>query len=239
MIKFGPYIEKSHAITIGATYYMTGRFCKNGHIDKKLTSSNKCSSCHVRTDRRRAYEAEWKRKKREDPEFVRLENERRESWLSKEGVKENLYAKNRARSRDRYRDCPDYRQYTLERSKEYQKKNPDKARARANRWVANNPEKVRISNHYRRDHRRVTEGRDINIDLDKLLRESFGFCKYCTSPLFDGYHLDHIMPLALGGSNSMDNLQCICARCNLRKGAKHPDLWHEEIGWLSGQIKDC
>lgn len=31
--------------------------------------------------------------------------------------------------------------------------------------------------------------------------------------------LDHIVPLALGGPHTWDNLQCLCRQCNLRKGA--------------------
>jgi 5-methylcytosine-specific restriction endonuclease McrA len=33
------------------------------------------------------------------------------------------------------------------------------------------------------------------------------------------------MPLKLGGSNWPENLQLLCRTCNLRKNAKHPDVW--------------
>ena len=33
-------------------------------------------------------------------------------------------------------------------------------------------------------------------------------------------HIDHIVPLAKGGKNELDNLQLLCGKCNLKKGAK-------------------
>lgn len=36
----------------------------------------------------------------------------------------------------------------------------------------------------------------------------------------DAPEVDHINPLALGGSHTLENLQCACRACNLRKGAK-------------------
>lgn len=33
-------------------------------------------------------------------------------------------------------------------------------------------------------------------------------------------HPDHRVPLFEGGSNNLDNLQTLCARCNLRKGGE-------------------
>jgi 5-methylcytosine-specific restriction endonuclease McrA len=43
-------------------------------------------------------------------------------------------------------------------------------------------------------------------------------CRYCGST--DRLHVDHIRPIARGGSNSLWNLQFLCQDCNLRKGAR-------------------
>lgn len=38
-------------------------------------------------------------------------------------------------------------------------------------------------------------------------------------------HIDHVMPLRLGGSNYIENIQLLCRPCNLSKGSKHPAVW--------------
>lgn len=58
-------------------------------------------------------------------------------------------------------------------------------------------------------------------------------CVYCgrmggvlsqTDVKADGYmHIDHVIPVAQGGSNDISNLVCSCRRCNLEKGDRTPD----------------
>lgn len=48
----------------------------------------------------------------------------------------------------------------------------------------------------------------------------------------DGYHVDHIQPLALGGSNDKTNLQLLCPTCNTKKSAKHPIDFMQSRGLL-------
>lgn len=49
-------------------------------------------------------------------------------------------------------------------------------------------------------------------------------CSYCGAQ--DGpFHVDHILPVALGGSNDPDNLTIACKACNLSKGAMPLTEW--------------
>ena len=48
-----------------------------------------------------------------------------------------------------------------------------------------------------------------------------GLCRACKVSLaVVGYHVDHIVAIAKGGLNVAANLQILCPRCNLSKGAK-------------------
>jgi hypothetical protein len=47
-----------------------------------------------------------------------------------------------------------------------------------------------------------------------------GMCRHCGRPLrFNSFHVDHLVPIARGGGNEMQNLAASCAPCNLSKGA--------------------
>ena len=47
--------------------------------------------------------------------------------------------------------------------------------------------------------------------------------------LYNDMTLDHIKPLALGGEDNTNNLQCTCESCNLFKGSVLPDDFMERI----------
>lgn len=45
-------------------------------------------------------------------------------------------------------------------------------------------------------------------------------------------HLDHRIPICLGGAHSIENLQWLCEPCNLSKGGLHPNVWAKRNGLL-------
>ncbi len=52
-------------------------------------------------------------------------------------------------------------------------------------------------------------------DIDKILERQHWKCAMCGKPLKPGrFHIDHKVPLALGGSNSIRNLQALCPDCH-------------------------
>lgn len=114
----------------------------------------------------------------------------------------------------------------------YNAANPDKMRAASSAWNAANPEKRRIANQNRRAKKRANGGK-LSPDLSaKLFKLQKGKCACCSLPLGDNFHLDHIMPLALGGSNIDSNIQLLRSTCNSQKHAKHPVNFMQSRGFL-------
>lgn len=66
----------------------------------------------------------------------------------------------------------------------------------------------------------------------RLLNLQRGRCAICGVLVGDSYHVDHIVPLALDGSNHFHNLQIACPRCNLRKNKKDPIRYMQSLGKL-------
>ena len=108
---------------------------------------------------------------------------------------------------------------------------PEKIAASCDRWRRSNMETFRGYVRNRRA-RKVASGRLSSGLIERLLREQNGACLYCGADLFVvERHLDHRMPLKLGGTNTDDNMQLLCRSCNCRKSAKHPEIYEKEIGY--------
>lgn len=87
----------------------------------------------------------------------------------------------------------------------------------------------RVSKHKRRNRLRGSfSSRDIKILAE---RQKFK-CINCNTSIRDRHHIDHIMPIALGGMNVIGNIQLLCPFCNISKHAKHPIVWAQENGRL-------
>lgn len=133
-----------------------------------------------------------------------------------------------------------YRASNPEKARAYQSayvaKNPEKFMESQAAWRSANPDKVSARQRNRRARFSKAEGKHAAADVRLIFEGQRGLCANCQTKLFKSgkqkYHVDHIMPLALGGSNWPSNLQCLCPACNLSKGAKHPDDWAREQGRL-------
>jgi 5-methylcytosine-specific restriction endonuclease McrA len=100
--------------------------------------------------------------------------------------------------------------------------NNERSNAYSAAFAKANPQQTRINNQNYKA-RALKNGGVLSKGLiAKLFALQDGKCACCDQPLGSNYHLDHIMPIALGGPNTDDNIQLLLARCNLQKGSKHP-----------------
>lgn len=110
--------------------------------------------------------------------------------------------------------------------------NAGKVKATAAAWQASNTEAKRIIEQNRRA-RKCENGGVLSKGLtSKLFKMQKGKCACCALPLGDNYHLDHIMPINLGGPNIDSNMQLLRQRCNNQKSAKHPVDFMQTRGFL-------
>lgn len=77
-----------------------------------------------------------------------------------------------------------------------------------------------VSNYLRHPHRRQVTNR---MKKDVAARASWK-CEICSNTLTANYEVDHIQPLYLAGSNSIENLQSLCPECHRQKTVS--DLHH-------------
>jgi len=99
-------------------------------------------------------------------------------------------------------------------------------------WRAANPDAKRFYKATRRAQKSAAGGTHKKADIVALKGLQRGLCAVCREPLAGGHHLDHIVPLAAGGTNDKYNLQLLCAICNCSKGAKDPIKFMQARGFL-------
>ena len=104
--------------------------------------------------------------------------------------------------------------------------------ARNTAWKKGNPEKVRAESHRRRALKRAAEGSHTADELKALLESQRGKCVYCGISIRKGYHVDHLVALARGGTNWISNIQLTCPRCNTSKGARDHFEFAQRLGKL-------
>ena len=119
-----------------------------------------------------------------------------------------------------------------ELSKNWKKNNKDKVNKSARESYKKNPEKYLLKLHRRRELVKSFFTAFTKHDIDSLILKQQGKCIICKILIYKKFHRDHIIPLALGGTNDKNNIQILCPSCNSRKAAKDPITFMQENGFL-------
>jgi len=120
-------------------------------------------------------------------------------------------------------------------------RNPQPCRDRVRRWRKDNAdayrawhasyrkrnrevlrERGRVASSRRRARELAATGSHERGDIEAQYERQRGRCYWCGKKVGDDYHVDHVTPLALGGTNGPENIVVACPHCNLSKSAKHP-----------------
>lgn len=227
-------VSYKEAKASGLEFYFTGKICKRGHVSLRRTATCQCCKCGPIVQR------EWRIK---NIEWVRRRNL---NQLDKD--RDKVRAQGRARyAKDPKKYVEKTKRYYLANGEDVRKKrkayhyeiykDPDvrrKAAERARKWALENPEKAWVRRQISRIKRRglKVDGSHSAEDIKRIFKLQKGKCAYCRQKAGLDYHVDHIVPLAKGGSNYAKNLQITCAKCNMAKHARDPISHARMIGLL-------
>jgi 5-methylcytosine-specific restriction endonuclease McrA len=107
-----------------------------------------------------------------------------------------------------------------------------KARVKSRRWRAANPEESYLRSKVRKlKIKKIKVEKITKKQIDDLFSRQFGKCAICGEKLKE-YHIDHIIPLAKGGSHEIKNLQLLHPKCNMSKQARDPIDHMQKLGFL-------
>lgn len=229
---------REEALRTGAKYYFTDKPCKYGHVAVRYRDG-KCMECHrngARMDyhinpeptRQRAKERE-RRLRKEDPELTNEKGRKRQkAWrdanLERARVRERTWdlanrPRRRQQDRDRYARDPEKHRT---KARTYRNAHPGYATEQNRDWRNRNPDAAKANHSNKRTRKVNAEGRHTAADIRRIRTEQNDRCASCHRKLNGKGHIDHIIPLARGGTNWPDNLQILCAPCNLTKWAHMP-----------------
>jgi 5-methylcytosine-specific restriction endonuclease McrA len=128
-----------------------------------------------------------------------------------------------------------WRQNNIEKARAYRRAGYQRRKAKeladCAAWRIKNAEVSRaIVRNYRAKLR--TGGKHTAADVAEIVRLQGGKCAYCRKPTGKSYHVDHVQPVAKGGSNARSNIQITCQPCNLRKSDVDPIAFAQRLGLL-------
>ena len=218
-------ISKADAVSKGVARYFTGKPCRRGHVSERFVSAGACVECQYKNG------AELYLRQREKA-IARQKAYRAANPEKQSAYHKKWYAINSERKAEKYR------QYRIDNIKKeaarhirYRENNLAQITACEKAYRSRSHDKLRAKHAARRALKLGADGHYNERDVQKLKTLQGGRCAACKEKV-SKFHVDHIVPLVLGGSNWPNNLQILCQTCNLKKHAKDPIVWANQRGML-------
>lgn len=244
------YITRNEARKDSLKYYFTGEVCEQGHIADRLTISGACVECVAERNQSfledkgeltskkitRRKSKETKKKQRdieiqmyqEDPDY-RHDIELDTNFDGLEFLPRSKREAVALGSLHYFTGKPCKRDHIVPRLTS-QSACVLCVKLDARKYRLTNPDAIAAIRQRRRARNFAAGGSFTAEDVKQIYKDQEGLCNGCKCDLQEStYHIDHIMPLILMGSNRKENIQLLCPKCNLSKGGMTPTSWREKL----------
>jgi hypothetical protein len=247
----GPIVTRAEALAAGLTRFFPGSRCRrNGHLSQRMTSNGGCHAClalhseawqKANPEKQRAAIAAWKEVNQEKI----LADGRKYSAEHRPQIAVHKRAWHARRAAAKLAaHVPDPADYT----------GPIVTRAEARR---SGQTRFYTGKPCKYDHlserstassyciacnaiilrawsntRRSAEGKYTHADILRIGNAQKWRCHWCEKDTKHQYHVDHVIPLAKGGTHWPSNLVISCVPCNRSKNATDPIEFAQRLGRL-------
>jgi hypothetical protein len=169
---------------------------------------SRCKECEIKY---RVRNKEQEREYRNKPEIKEKAKAQGREWK-----KNPIYQAKQKVYRVEYHQRPEVKEKNLKHNRNYLAKTENQVKARANTiaWRKDNPDKANHQQNTKRIRKAQAEGSH-TVEQWKLLKSFFDCCPKCGQVA--RFTRDHIIPLAKGGTDYIDNIQVLCRSCNSSK----------------------
>lgn len=126
-----------------------------------------------------------------------------------------------------------------ERRRRHYEANKEAAKEHQRQWKRSNPDTVRAANQRRRTRKAGNGGSYTAAEWKTLCEQYNNRCLACGKGDVK-LTVDHVIPLSMGGSSDIDNIQPLCLSCNVRKHGKHIDYRAKSgiLRWIQRKLFD-
>lgn len=250
--------SRKEAISLGLRKYFSGKSCSRGHITARYVSGGCVECVNARSaawadknpEKARAKDARWRERnldKVQSKSAARYEGLRRDETLARDRARHEQDKPKRLASLRKWRESnraaasaasrawyARHREKILEQVRQWRIENPAEYRAAQRRYAEKHPARTkevsRLASQKRRAIRRGLSEHCTVEELGALKARQKGRCAYCQERR--RLTVDHVIPLARGGSDLIRNIQFVCQPCNSKKNAKDPIEFAQSIGLL-------